>query len=283
MHGTTRGFALLIALVAALQAEDSAPKIVDQIDPGMVSQVKDWTDLVRVVKDRDGGEDILEVEARRVKITSPNWISIDPGKTYSLEGLFRSASCEKPASAYFGLIMYDKDKRPIYLAHVSTHPTTTAELAEAVEAGQKSLVVSRAETWPGVEYGAIAFGAKDDMSDLPNFSTSPQIDGVVRQDGTDKFTVKLKEPLQAAYPAGTQVRLHEPWTQPLFWVANEWVPSTWKKYEVKIGGEASFGAPMNQFWHGTRYVRVFFELGNWDKVPEDGAKLQCQDISFSEL
>jgi hypothetical protein len=47
-------------------------------------------------------------------------------------------------------------------------------------------------------------------------------------------------------------------------------------------GIAKSGTPIDKFWAGTKYVRVFVWFGNWNRKPEKGAKLLVDDIKFTE-
>lgn len=277
-------FFLLLLSCGFLNAGETVGKRVDQMDSAMAKNAEGWKEMVCVVPGagRNGG-DVLEIDVLRVRIMSSNLIPVDINKSYKLEGWFRSVISEKPASAYFGLIMYDKDKRPIYLSNVLCFPALTAVLLEDVSAGQDTLVVSNTDGWESVKSGAIAFGAKQDLSDLPNFTTDAQYESFEKESDQKGVIVKLKKPLSASYPAGTNLRVHSPWSAPLYRVADEWIPFTWKKYETTLNGEALAEAPNNKFWRGTRYVQIFFELGNWDRIPEKGAKLQGENIFLTEL
>ncbi|HWL51538.1 MAG TPA: hypothetical protein VNQ90_03835 [Chthoniobacteraceae bacterium] len=216
------------------------------------------------------------------RVVFPERIAIDPAKTYRLEGWLRSADGENLASAYFGVIMYDANQRAIAIRNVAPLKDTESELLEAVPEGATEVVVARSERWLSLTHRAIAFGAQSDLSDLPNFNVTPKLKEVVARD--DKALVAtLSQPMERAYPAGTKVRLHTPWPAHLYWIANEWVPLEWKRYETVLTGEAPSGTPKDAFWKGTRYVQVFVQLGNWNRIPKKGARLLFDDISFTEI
>ena len=212
-------------------------------------------------------------------VTSPELIPVDSGKSYYLEAYLKSVDPEKPASAYFGLLMYDKDKRPINWGNVHVIPGTETELAANADKGAVSVMVVDAGKWPSGDYHAIAFNVRSDLSDLPNFDISPNIAKIEKKDG--RYEVTLKAPLKESYPAGTKIREHSSYDVPLFWVGDGWVPNDWKRYVATIGGEAAFGIPVNMFWKGTRFVRVFVQLGNYNRIPQDGARLLADDIVFA--
>jgi hypothetical protein len=49
-----------------------------------------------------------------------------------------------------------------------------------------------------------------------------------------------------------------------------------------LQGISKFGTPANQFWKGTKYVKPFFDFGNWDRIPPKGARLLVDDITFTK-
>jgi len=208
-------------------------------------------------------------------------VPIDPKKTYELSAYMRSVDGENPASANFGVIMYDKHQRPIQLCNVDAFTETQTELLAPVVKGDQEVRVADAASWQKYEHARIAFHAKKNLSDLPNFNLSPIFSKTEKTEGGWK--VVFKEPLDADYPQGTAVRLHLPWTPGLYWVADEWVPTQWKKYATTLHGEASVGTPIDQFWAGARYVRIMVRLGNWNRVPRPGAQLLVDEVRFREV
>lgn len=223
-----------------------------------------------------------ELDVINGRATSEDLIPIVPGMAYRLPGYFRSADMQKPASAYFGLQMYNAQKRAIAWKNVSVHKGTETTLSRAANAGDTVVVLQNAATWRGeTNSSCIAFNIMDDYRDLPNFDVSELIAQVAKRG--DFYEVQLKKPLAKLYPAGTRVRRHDYWGDALFWVANCWIGGEWEEHGTYIGGEAKFGIPMNQFWAGARYMQIFVQLGNYNRVPIKGAKLWFDDIRLEEI
>jgi hypothetical protein len=208
------------------------------------------------------------------------YLPVTPDKTYVLSAWLRSLSKALPASANFGLRMYDKDKRPILIHHVAVCSNTATKLAAAAAAGATELVLVRPANFVAPEFSAVAFHAADDFSDLPNFDLSPEVTALA-EDGA-RLRLTLKAPLAKDYPAGTPVRLHAPWGAPCYWVADGWLDTDWKEFSATFRGEATNGIPLDQFWRGTRYVRPFVWFGNYNRTPEPGAKVLADEIRFTE-
>lgn len=209
------------------------------------------------------------------------FIPVSPEKRYRLSCVMRSLDADKPASAYFGLRMYDQEKRPIAICQVGAKAGSESELAEPAAAGDRQLLVKPAPGWQDGGHAAVAFNVRPGYADLPNFEISAGISGIEAEGAFLK--VSLKGPLARAYPAGTVVRLHSPWGAPLYWIAKGWMTAEWQEFATVLQGVAESGTPTDQFWAGTRYVKPFFWFGNWDKKPGDDARLLVDEIRFREL
>lgn len=227
-----------------------------------------------------GGKSVYELHQKRTYLLAP-LIPIDPAKTYHLSAFLRTAESGKSASAYFGLTMYDELERPIGICNVSPIEGTDTHLLKPLQKGDQEAWIASAKTWRHpVQNHRIAFNTAIDYADLPNFQLSPQIRTVTET--ADGWKVIFREPVAIAYPAQTPIRQHVAWGAGLYWVAKDWVPSEWTSYSTTLTGIQSRGTSKEHFWKGTRYVRVMLRLGNWNRVPEEGARLLVDKISFKE-
>ncbi|MFA6175450.1 MAG: sugar-binding protein [Phycisphaerae bacterium] len=238
-----------------------------------------WGPQVKVTPDaKRRGNAGYELDVINGRATSDDLIPIVHGTTYRLSGYFRSADMQKPASAYFGLQMYDAQKRMITLAAVVAHKETETTLTRAANVGDTVVAIQNGATWKG---GCIAFNIMDEYRDLPNFDRSGEFTLVEKHEGF--YEVRLQTPLTKSYPAGTRVREHAPWGATLYWVADGWLTAEWEQYGTYIGGEAKFGGPTDKFWANAKYMRIFVQLGNYNRVPVKGAKLWIDDIRLEEI
>ena len=266
-------FAERIQLVGrSAQARD----LVNDEDPAA------WEGMVKVnaeVKRAGAGSFELFGEYT-TSLIAKEFIPVAPDKTYVLSSWLRSLAEQPPASANFGLRMYDKDKRPIHINNVSVCPNTATKLAVAAAPGATELLLVRPAGFVAPEFSTVAFHATDDFSDLPNFDLSPEVTTLAEEG--DRVRLTLKAPLEKDYPAGTPVRLHSPWGAPCYWIADGWLPTDWKEFTTTFRGEARTGTSIDQFWRGTRYVRPFVWFGNYNRTPKSGARLLADDIRFTE-
>ncbi|MFA6568902.1 MAG: sugar-binding domain-containing protein [Victivallales bacterium] len=239
-----------------------------------------WEGMVKVNTEiKRSGQFSFELYGKyRTEIISLRMIPVDMQKTYLLSAYFRSLDGQLPASAFFGLRMYDENKNPITLQNVCVFDNTETTLASDAAKGSKELRITGNKNWLNVTHAAIAFNVKSNFCDLPNYDLSPQIGKVINDGATCR--VVLKGALVKTYPRGTSVRLHTPEREPFYWVASGWMPTEWEKFSTTMSGEAQSGIPSDKFWPGTKYVRVFVRFANYDKIPQEGARLLVDDITF---
>jgi hypothetical protein len=209
-------------------------------------------------------------------------IPVDLNKTYRLSCFMRSFEGTNPASGWFGLLMYDKDQKPITMMNLQFIEGSETVLAVPVVKGANELWVESNPKWLVVAGGGgrVAFNIKDNYEDLPNSDVSPLIVKVV-EDGS-RYKVALEGAVGGDYPAGTRVRVHGSYAACLYWIAGGWMPTEWKEWNVNIKGEALMGCPATSFWRGTKFVRVFASFGNYNAIPKPGAVLLVDDIHFVE-
>lgn len=210
------------------------------------------------------------------------FIPVDAAKVYTLKASFRTLDPKLPASAYLGLNLYDENKRIIGHYNVQALSNTDSEIISARK-GDNFIIVKMIKNYEKIKYSAVAFNAKKDFSDLPNYDISPQCMKLAA-DKDGNLRIELKYPLKKDYPAGTPVRLHSPWSPSLYFLASGWMPAGEGRDCVAVlhGVADSHGAPHNKFWKGTKYVRPFIWFGNWNRKPQPGAKLLIDGFSFEE-
>lgn len=274
---------LLIAVLAAglagcLSIPENGKREENLIDWGYPDE---WTGKVLLNKEvKRGGEFSFETFGKYPTRTDfKEFIPIDPESSYTLTGFMRSLDPEQPASGYMGLYMFDKDKRLIAIVNVAAFPETESVLVADAVKGVLEIIVENNENYSKHQHCAVAFNIEDSYGDLPNYDMSPKVKEITPTDD-GKLKIVLTSPLRKSYPAGCRVRLHSPWGAPFYWAAQGWMTGEWKEFSVTLNGIADSGTPNNKFWKGTRYVKPFIWFGNWNRRPEEGARLLVDDISF---
>lgn len=245
--------------------------------------VTEWTGKVLLNKKiKRNGEFSFETFGKyQTKTVFKEFIPVDPESTYTLTCYMRSLDPKQPASGYMGLYMYDEKKRLIAYNKVAFYPGTDSELVALAAKGSKEIVIKKNTKYLKYKDWVVAFNAKKNYADQPNFDLSPRGKDII-VDG-DNLKLTLRFPLKKDYKAGTKIRLHSPWGAPFYWAAQGWMPGEWKKFSVTLKGIANSGTPQDKFWSGTKYVKPFFWFANFSRIPKPGARLLVDDFSFVKL
>jgi hypothetical protein len=245
--------------------------------------VKKWhKKLVLNTDDKVSGKASFQGNDKSIWAFSQELIPVDPSKTYKLSGSFKSIGKDK-GRCYLGLVMYNAKKRSINRNSISVYKDTVTELAADVKAGDKVIKLKDCSKWNGKNLNRkiIAWNAKKDFSDLPNFATSSALEKLEKKG--DIWEVTLKRPVGKNYPAGTLVREHYTGGGYSYCAASyKAVPDKWTKYTATVTGIAKYGAPRKQFWPGTKYVKAVV-IVNYRAKKDSDCKTLFDDISFEEV
>ena len=170
------------------------------------SKPEAWGDDVTA---KDG---VLTINANYKIRHSKDFVPVTRGRKYTISGeFFIPAGASKAQNIlYFGVVPFTaKGEEIIHSAIATAIPYSVVTLAADAKAGDKSVTLKDARDWKLLPHGRLAFNAKVNASDLPNFDLSGFINpkkSSVNADGT--VTVVFNTPLAKDYPAGTAVRQH---------------------------------------------------------------------------
>ena len=158
---------------------------------------------------------------------------IDPDKYYAVSVWIKAVG-DKPSLSYMGFVNYDTKGRVINYFNADGKGALT-ELAEPCKITDMVVKVKDGSKWktstsPRV---IIAFDAKGDGSDLPNFNLSPAISKIEKKN--DLYEIVLAAPAGKSYPAGTGVREHMDGDNYQYVKYGE-VPTEWTKWEGIVKG-----------------------------------------------
>ena len=221
------------------------------------------------------GRHCFEVNPSAKVLFSPDFIEVDSESSYVLSAEMTCASADGKISV--GLVPYDAAKQLISYSSLAYAEGSEAVLAEDAAKGATTLVFEGVKDWETLRkryFRIIAMNAKDDFTDLPNRELCYYIKEIV-QDGTCS-KVTLNHPIAKPYKAGTKCRLHRDGGYLWSLMENGKATTVWKTYSATVGGMSSRGVPMNQFWKGTKYVKIalMYNGGN--------APLHIDKLSFSK-
>ena len=255
-------FSLVLFAATILSISASAEKVVAVVDGEDPAIVKKWR-AVQNTTDPHSGKGAMEIRPGQ-RAESPELIEIDPSKTYQIRGLFKTAENDKKNKVWISLHYFDTKKQQLTFCSVWPMVGTETQLATGVKKGDP-LCQHAPRQWvlsPPFLY-AMAFGVKDDLSDLPNNSAR-----------------LLDRPSDQDYPAGTRIRLHRYLDPPC---DGGIVVPIWTEYSFTVSAEATIEHPnrrsngASQFWHGTKYISVV--IANWNR---NGGRLLVDDFEIRE-
>ena len=181
-------------LFFAVQAE------VDLLKNGDFSRYKvNWVTNGEVREEGKSG--VLILTAKNNRAFSRQVMEIDGNKD-TLQ-VTADVSADKPVQIYFGLIPADKNWKEFYFRNTGIVAGTFTVLAENLVKNSDKVVLKGIV--PFKKSGYLAFNAKADNSDLPNFQLE-RIKAVSTVNGSTVIT--LAKRIRRSYPAGTAVRCH---------------------------------------------------------------------------
>ena len=181
-------------------------------------------------------------------------IPVDAQKNYAFTGAFRTAG---EARVSVGFQCFDKNKTLISCHNVKNVPGSLTSVVEDAHKGTTTLLLADASRWNLQAGRIVAFGAKEDFSDLPNRKYHYPISNVTQEGKAWK--VEFTKPLPWDVAAGTNVRLHCDGSYMLT-VGYRMIPTEWQRWNDRIMGQNSENSSYNCFWPGTAYVKLFFYL-----------------------
>ncbi len=209
---------------------------------------------------------------KNATLLSNRTLILDPAKKYRLSGEFRCIQGKSP-DVYLGYAPRDAKNRQIRPACVLSQKDSLTELAADAEAGGKVLKVRDASKWDTVfPYINVAFNAKEDFSDLPNFEVFPIKKNSIKKAG-DVWEITLETALRKAYPAGTKIRQQKDSATYIYNASAGPVKQEWTTRTGVLSGEVlkEMNATVyNKLWPGTKSVQVLvmFLGGTPDSVVE---------------
>ena len=249
-----------------------------------LQDLNQWIGKVELIKnhDKDNKPSFVLYGRYPTKLIYKNYIPINPQKSYTLKVSFKTLYPNLPASGYMGFEVLDANKRTITYQNIVVANLPYSEVISARK-GDKYLIIKMISNFDKIKKVKVAFNAKTDLSDVPNFDLSPNCKKAEKTpDGNLK--IELYAPLVKDYPAGTKIRFHSQYAVPMYYLAKGWMPSDkWKECVAILNGVNTTTSPSKtKFWKGTAYVRPFVWFGNWDRKPKEGAKLLVNGFSLVE-
>ena len=193
---------------ASIQLLCGAAALIAGVLSAQEAEVKDfvanpalWLQKAPYIQKTDAG---LLIKGRAMLTTAK--FAVDPAKTYTVQVEASAKHPDGKASwILVGFDVFDKDGKQITSAHVGALKGTQTTVAEDAPKGATVIKLKDASKYRKPA-AVLAFDAKEDFSDLPNYNISPAIKNIAKQG--DVWEITLSSPLKTDIKAGTAVREH---------------------------------------------------------------------------
>jgi len=272
-----------VGLFIAASTVVGAENLVKTGDAENAASIKKWhKKLTQNTEDKLGGKSSFHGKTKSIWAFSPGYIEVDPSKAYKLSGALKSIGTGK-SRCYIGLAMYTAKKRSLQRPYINIQKGSITKLAADAKAGDTVLQIADCSKWNAkrLKITVVAFGAKKDYSDLPNFNISSRATKLEKKG--EIYELTLKTPLKKAYPAGTEIRQHIYGGGYQYCAASSKIaPGKWTKYNAVVKGLAKYGAPNKQFWPGTKFVKVVVII-NYQAKKDSDTQTLFDEVSFSQV
>ena len=169
----------------------------------------------------------------KVQLTAAETVAVDPGKTYKFTVSARAA--KGAGSAFMPIVIqYDQKGRVIGAAQVDVIGGTFTQLLAPVKSGDTSILVKDASLWMRKRLLVIAFGAKEDYSDLPNGLLNwNTITGISEENGAFRVQLAQKVPFSTGECG---IRLHKNGPAQMYPAGGRNLQGQWLTLSGKISG-----------------------------------------------
>jgi hypothetical protein len=202
-------------------------------------------------------------------------IPVDGSKTYKYSGWFKSAD-DKKTLVLFGFSPLDADKKSITAAQVNVMADTETALAAECNPEDSVIRIKDGSKWNiKDEHSHIVFNVDDSggYKDLPNTNiVAPVIVKIEKK--SDIWEVTLKEPCGVAFDAGAKIRVHKDGGYMYAVTLPNFQSKDWTGISADIKGTAKSGCGGEQFWPGTKYVKIVILALNGGMIYFDDIQLE---------
>ena len=242
------------------------------IDAGTVD---DFAANPELATDDDGSF----IPAPRQTYITRDGIKIDYKKKYRLSFEYKNGSGNTgSATAAVVAIPYNAKGRRIHGGNIAHVNGTEAAMIGELAKGGDEITIKPTKAWLAAmkrkRSYAVAFGARKDCKDLPNFNLL-NIKSM-RLDDEGNLIIKFTTKSKRAWPAGTMIRLHQHGMNGVGKTAKG--TDEWQTMSFEIQG-GSNQAASNKWWRGTKTVK----LGIYGDSRNGANKILIRKLKLEEV
>lgn len=265
-----------VSLLIISNGVNAREKVLLKWDSEVQALKKEWKGEVKY-RNIDGK--LCGVVSNTTNILSKKLIMIEAGKKYILSGNFKSLG-SKASKVSFGFKSFDKNKHYFNAINANVIAETMTTLTKECKKGDKIVLIKANKNWstfnksPSHPYG-IAFNARDDFSDLPNYEIAYKVIKLIRKDGN--MELHLSTGVKKSYPTGTKIRAQSPMygTHLYTTIRAKKIPSIWTAYSNSATLAEPGQMSLQYLRPGTVFVQIILILNSNKKNDEE--------IAFNDL
>jgi hypothetical protein len=240
-----------------------------------------FTDSIYTTTDYSSSNASLSVTGG-VGIQSNDYILIDPNKSYTQSGSFKSIGAGGNSRTYYGVASYDKYKQYI-TARMSNHfLNTETELTQDLKPGDTVAYVKNATNWhKAADWFEYRYLAIYPYKDYPLYTYTQNI-YFYNDSDTSTNTITLTSAYSGLLiPAGTKVANNNNSYGEYIYntLTGTIVPNAWSTYTSTVAGEYVNTTSYQQFRYGTKYIKILFLLNH---TQTSSFTTLIDDIEFKE-
>ena len=179
---------------------------VDKAADGMrVDNVFEKRNYAELSIAKDDSKPVFRADGLGILISKRSF-QVNPGQVYRVS--VKVKAVDKPSFMLIGFAPYDAQERLLGIVNISGVAQSFTELTKPCSAKDKVIFVKDASAWLGTNR-TVAFDAKADNSDLPNFNVpNSSIVNIEEIEADNSWKVSFNYPVAFDRPAGTAVRMH---------------------------------------------------------------------------
>jgi len=223
-----------------------------------------FTDSIYTSTDYSSSNASLSVTGG-VGIQSNDYILIDPTKSYTQTGSFKSIGTGGNSRTYYGVASYDKYKQYITPRMSNHFLNTETELTQDLKPGDTIAYIKNATNWhKSADWFEYRYLAIYPYKDYPLYTYTQNI-YLYNESDTGTNTVTLTSAYSGPLiPAGTKVANNNNSCGEYIYntLTGSVVPNTWSTYTSTVAGEYVNTTNYQQFRYGTKYIKVLFLLNH---------------------
>ena len=216
-----------------------------------------WQQKAPYIQKTDDG---LLIKGRAMLTTAKFTVDLEKEYTVQVEASAKQPD-GKSSWILVGYDVFNKDGKQITSSHVGVLKDTLTSVVEDAPKGATVIKLKDASKYRKAA-AVLAFDAKEDFSDLPNFDISPAVKDIAKKD--DVWEITLSSPLKKDIKAGTAVREHG--MGGYLYVATPNVKADPVSRTGTVKGISKSGWLGSQWPAGTATAR-FLILVNWHAAP----------------